>query len=294
MLELQAMDEAAQEKRTLELNEITRLKQSSDRLRGWVKTNSGRAAALRSMVGRMEKIKSNLTFVSRGNDRELGVDAAQLKIKTALRIPSLNVTVADNRQLCSIKNISFSPGDRAVILGPNGAGKTTLLRLIFEAYTTGESENIKFNPQVTLGYYDQDLKGFSSGATMFSHIVDNSNASTERVRKELITAGFPYERHNDKVEILSGGERARLQFLTLKIKRPGLLLLDEPTNHIDVQGIEDLESELLESPGACIFVSHDRRFVNTVANRFFLISDGVLREIGDVQPYYQLLAEGIG
>jgi ATP-binding cassette subfamily F protein 3 len=290
-LELRAMDEAARDRRVVEEKEIARLKESSDRLRGWVKTNSNRAAALRSMVGRIEKIQDNLTFVSRGTERKLGVDSAQLRIETAMRIPELDVVTPgdDGRLLYSIEQLNLSPGDRAVILGPNGAGKTTLLKYIAEAFAQGGSDSIKFNPQITMGYYDQELKSFAPGGTLFSHVSGNTDATNDRITRELVIAGFPFNRHGDKIDVLSGGEKARLQFLTLKIKRPGLLMLDEPTNHIDVEGIENLEQELLSSSAACIFVSHDRRFVNTVANRFFLIRDGALREIGDVQPYYELL-----
>lgn len=290
-LELRAMDEAAKEKRDTELNEIARLKVSSDRLRGWVKTNSARAASMRSMVGRMEKIKDNLTFVSRGNNRELGVDGDKLRINKSVRIPNLDVVVGEDILLYKVEKLELSPGDRAVVLGPNGAGKTTLLRMITQAFQQEGTQNIKFNPQITLGYYDQDLKRFNPTDTIFTHVSSNTKVRDELVIKELITAGFPYSRLQDKIEVLSGGEKARLQFLTLKLKVPGLLLLDEPTNHIDVQGIEDLESELLGYPGTCLFVSHDRRFVNTVANRFFLIKEGHLQEIGDVAPYYELLQQ---
>jgi ATPase subunit of ABC transporter with duplicated ATPase domains len=80
-----------------------------------------------------------------------------------------------------------------------------------------------------------------------------------------------------KIEALSGGERARLKLLLLKIERPTLLILDEPTNHLDVDGIEQLEHALVENNTTCLFVSHDRRFVKNVATCMGVIENGVLR-----------------
>ena len=290
--DLLSMDEASKHRRMDQEKEIVRIEESANRLRGWVKTNSGRAASLRNMVRRTERLQEDLTFVSRERPREIGVEGNPVKAQFLLRIPELDVTVGGDRHLFSLKNFFLSPGDRVVILGHNGAGKTTFIKTLVESFSACGTPSIKFNPQASLGYYDQELKTISNDSDMFHYLSKTTSSPTDTIRKALITAGFPYDRHSDQIAVLSGGEKARLQFLSLKLLKPTLLVLDEPTNHIDVQGIEQLEKDILSYTGACLFVSHDRRFVDNVANRFFLILDGILHEVASVQPYYDLLRNG--
>jgi ATPase subunit of ABC transporter with duplicated ATPase domains len=92
---------------------------------------------------------------------------------------------------------------------------------------------------------------------------------------------------------LSGGERARLLFLLLKLERPNLLILDEPTNHLDIEGRDRLEEEILSKDLTALVVSHDRRLIEAVANRFFRIERGKLLEIEGPQSFYDsLMADG--
>ena len=118
-----------------------------------------------------------------------------------------------------------------------------------------------------------------------------TSVSDADVRAALLAAGFPYERHREKIGALSGGEKARLQFAALRLMDTNLLILDEPTNHIDVEGIQSLEEQVTDSNSTFVMVSHDRRFIDNVANRFFLIRDGQLREIGDPAEYYNYVAD---
>ena len=107
------------------------------------------------------------------------------------------------------------------------------------------------------------------------------------LRNGLINAGFSYEDHERRVSVLSGGERARLMFLRLKLDRPNFLIKDEPTNHIDLDGREQLEEQLSESGATLLITSHDRRFLDNLANRFLLVADGRLTEIPDPEAFYE-------
>ena len=129
------------------------------------------------------------------------------------------------------------------------------------------SKEISFNPSLRFGYYDQELKHFSEGERIADAVAARCDLSRQRVTAELVNAGFAYDRHAALVSVLSGGERARLTFLILKLSQPNLLILDEPTNHLDVEGIEQLEQALREGEGSVLFVSHDRRFIEHVATR---------------------------
>lgn len=111
-------------------------------------------------------------------------------------------------------------------------------------------------------------------------------------RASLIKAGFPYLELDKPVGVLSGGERARLMFLVIRLNQPNFLILDEPTNHIDIQGKEELEAQILESNATALITSHDRRFVDNIASRFMLIRGGRLIEINDPQEFYAEASRG--
>lgn len=290
-LELDRLDQAAADKRAAEIKEIDRLQEAATRLQAWARLSDKIAPRYRAMLTRVERAESSITFVTQERRRNLSLETQAVRANHVVTLRNLPVTVGDSRQLFAVEELMVSPGDRIAILGRNGAGKSTLLKALVEAYRAGGAEGIKFTPQARLGYFDQELAELDPKKSLLDYVISKTEAPIPQVTKELISAGFPYHRLNTKIETLSGGERARLQFLTVKISRPTFLILDEPTNHIDVQGIEMMEGDLLESPGTVMFVSHDRRFVETVATRFCLIHEGKLREIESVEPYYELLAQ---
>ena len=127
---------------------------------------------------------------------------------------------------------------------------------------------------------------------MFRFFARTFSVLDTRVRAELVRAGFPFIEHERLIKSLSGGERARLLFLLLKFEQPNLLILDEPTNHLDVDGRERLEDEILTRELTAVMVSHDRRFVDAVANRFFVIERGRLLKTASAQGFYDSLLVG--
>jgi ABC-type glutathione transport system ATPase component len=108
----------------------------------------------------------------------------------------------------------------------------------------------------------------------------------EAIHRALIHAGFAYDQHDKRLNDLSGGERARVLFVALSLQRPNFLVLDEPTNHIDLEGKEQLEAQLRDSDAALLITSHDRTFINNVADRFIWVCDGGLREISDPHEFF--------
>ena len=142
------------------------------------------------------------------------------------------------------------------------------MRAIVSQWKLGtRSREISYNPAMQIGYYDQDLSHFGERERVADAVCARCSISQQRVVSELVTAGFPFERHTKLVSTLSGGERARLTFLILKLKQPHLLILDEPTNHLDVEGIAQLEDALIQGGSTVLLVSHDRRFLERVATR---------------------------
>jgi ATPase subunit of ABC transporter with duplicated ATPase domains len=178
-----------------------------------------------------------------------------------------------------------------VLLGKNGTGKSVFLRLLVAAYEAQKrgadpGAGLRINPQLELGYYDQSLERIPSGARLSDIVRDALNLPQAAVSRALVRAGFAVLEHDKRANHLSGGERARLQFLLLSLQQPSLLVLDEPTNHIDIEGCENLESEIIEREATTLFVSHDRRFVANVATRFLLVEGGALREVASPDEYY--------
>ena len=122
-----------------------------------------------------------------------------------------------------------------------------------------------------LGYCDQALAGLADADTPMRTIVRRFDVGDQRARALLAGAGLAIEMQGRPIGQLSGGQKARLGMLVLRLTQPNFYLLDEPTNHLDIEGQEALEDELMDHQASCLLVSHDRSFVRTVGNRFWLI-----------------------
>ena len=178
----------------------------------------------------------------------------------------------------------ISPGERVVVLGRNGQGKSRLVGAVFDA-CRGAAGDIRAAASMVCGYSDQgltQLEGFLSPAQAVAGFDLGDHAS----RVALAGVGVKVGMQGGAIAALSGGQRARLAMLILRLQKPNFHLLDEPTNHLDIEGQEALEAELLAHEAGCLLVSHDRAFVRAVANRFWLIEGKRLVEIDDPEPFF--------
>lgn len=185
-------------------------------------------------------------------------------------------------------------GDRIVLLGLNGAGKSRLVEMIRRAIAdpAASPDAVKATPSLTLGYSDQALSGIGDDETPASAILRRFELGDQRARSLLAGAGIGIDLQGKQVGRLSGGQKARLAMLVLRLTNPNFYLLDEPTNHLDIDGQETLEGELLAHDASCLFVSHDRSFVRGVANRFWLIDRRRMIEVDDAEGYFASAGEG--
>ncbi|KRD51499.1 ABC-F family ATP-binding cassette domain-containing protein [Ensifer sp. ENS10] len=183
-------------------------------------------------------------------------------------------------------------GDRIVLLGENGAGKTRLVNLIRAAIEEpGRApEALKATPSLVLGYSDQALAGLSDDETPLAALSRRFSLGDQRARTLLVGAGVGIDMQEKAIARLSGGQKARLAMLVLRLKEPNFYLLDEPTNHLDIEGQEALEAELLKHETSCLLVSHDRSFVRNVGNRFWLIEKRRLVEVEDPEDFFAAAA----
>lgn len=171
------------------------------------------------------------------------------------------------------ENLSFeiTAGQRLAITGPNGTGKTTLLRLA-TGQTNPDSGEIKLGRTIDFGYLDQQARELDPESTPLEHLeIICPDADKTKVRSRLGAFGFRGDDVFKKIENLSGGEQHRLLICSIISKNPELLLLDEPTNHLDIQTREALEEALAEYKGTIIAVSHDRFFLDKIAQRLLVI-----------------------
>ena len=164
-------------------------------------------------------------------------------------------------------------GDRIGIVGPNGAGKTTLLRTVAGDLPALDG-NIVFGNGVQLGYLAQLRAAGIPGATVLDAMLEASRVTDGEARAYLARFLFRGDDAFKEVRLLSGGERSRLELALLGIAPANVLLLDEPTNHLDVGAREAIEDFLRDSPATIFVVSHDRRFLDTVCDRLWVVDGG--------------------
>ena len=285
---LTAQDEQAEKKRGDEEREIARIRASAKRLAIWGKVhdNEDFARKAKSMARRAEKLDAEKTFVSQGSGLALKLDAENLKSKSMLTLEQAQIAIPTGQVLVRCEYLRVRPGERIALLGRNGVGKSTTLNAIMAAYDQGSEEAIRFNPNAQLFYYDQELQGLNVNQGRFDWLRERVEGQDDAIKQVLINGGIAFADFNQSVQGLSGGEKARMMFMWLQLQKPNVVILDEPTNHIDLEGREQLEQELLNSGLTLLLTSHDRRFIEKVANRFVWIHKEELVEIHDLETFY--------
>lgn len=211
-------------------------------------------------------------------------------------IDNLDVVTPDSRVLYKTGRLWINPGDRIVLLGANGTGKTRLLTMVRNVITGIEPESaaLKATPSLVLGYSDQALSELNDKFTPLETIIRRFDIGDQKARSLLAGAGMNIDMQGKAVVHLSGGQKARLAMLVLRLTHPNFYILDEPTNHLDIDGQEALEAELLNSDAACLLVSHDRSFVRNTGNRFWQIVKNKLVEVESPEPFFEESAQTAG
>ncbi|WP_315837595.1 ABC-F family ATP-binding cassette domain-containing protein [Bradyrhizobium prioriisuperbiae] len=212
--------------------------------------------------------------------------------KILITLDDVAVNTPDGTLLFKTGKQWICRGDRIVVLGRNGCGKTRLVNLIRGAIHEPQtsSPSLKVTPSVVLGFSDQGPLELADDETPRAAICRRFDVGEQRARALLAGAGVEVEQQSHLIGTLSGGQKARLAMLTLRLTNPNFYLLDEPTNHLDIEGQEALETELMDHQASCLLVSHDRSFVRTVGNRFWLIEKRRLREIDGPEDFFASVA----
>lgn len=275
------------------MQEYERQQDEIKRLETFVEKNitrastSGMAKSRRKTLEKMERIdkpmldarSANIQF---GFNRNTGNDVMHIR----------NLKIGYDSPITSPINIEVSKGDHIAIIGPNGVGKTTLIKTIARLQKQLEGE-ITFGANLQIGYYDQKQAEFKSNKTIIDYVWDQYPTMNEKdIRAILGRFLFVQDDVKKVINDLSGGEKARLQLALLMLQRDNVLILDEPTNHLDIDSKEMLEQALKDFEGTILFVSHDRYFINQLANKVFdLNNDGGQMYLGDYQYYIEKTEE---
>jgi ATPase subunit of ABC transporter with duplicated ATPase domains len=208
--------------------------------------------------------------------------------KVLLTLEDAAVTTPDGTLLFKTGQQWICQGDRIVLLGQNGAGKTRFVEMIRKAIADPSSgDAIKPTPSLVLGYSDQALSNLGQKDTPLGMVTRLFELGEQRARTLLVGVGINIDMQGKEIGRLSGGQKARLAMLVLRLTNPNFYLLDEPTNHLDIDGQEVLEGELTANEASCLLVSHDRSFVRSVGDRFWLIDRKRLVEVDGPEEFFE-------
>jgi ATPase subunit of ABC transporter with duplicated ATPase domains len=249
-------------------------------LQEFVRRFSANASKARQATSRrraIEKIKIEEIRPSSRQNPYIRFEQTKKLYRSAVNVNKLRFRYPGTEQLI-LDNVSFNveAGDRIAIIGPNGIGKTTLMKCL-AGVLTPESGTITWVENAEPGYMPQDPQAeFEEKIDLLGWMSQWTGKADDEliVRATLGRLLFSGDETKKSVKVLSGGEKGRMMYGKLMLRRPNVMLMDEPTNHMDMETIESLQIGLEKYPGTLIFVSHDREFVSGLANRIIEIQPG--------------------
>jgi ATP-binding cassette subfamily F protein 3 len=260
----------------VERDELKRLEATLRQLKHWAAMNPKFAPRAESMAKRVERARATAAErpVLRRERIKVAFDAARSG-QNVLECQGAGRSVGD-RVLFRPFDLVVRYGERVGVVGPNGSGKTTLLRAV-----TGQEPldrgALKIGASVVLGYYAQEQETLPADRTPLQFVMALKPIGQQRAIGVLQRLLFTYEDAFTPIGKLSGGEKGRLQIARLMLTEANFLVLDEPTNNLDIPSIEVLESALDDFEGTVLAVSHDRYFLDRLADRIVAIEDGEVR-----------------
>ncbi|MBQ3663729.1 MAG: ABC-F family ATP-binding cassette domain-containing protein [Clostridia bacterium] len=287
-LELQLdSDKAAERRYTRTLKEIHRLEGVIEQQRRWNQQRN--YVTIASKQKQIDRLRADLVPPERKPDT--------IRFRFSVDVPPTNEIVrAENLEKSFggrtvFQNVSFliKNGEHVCLIGENGCGKTTLLKMLL-GYEKADGGTSHIGDSVRWGYYSQDTSESVDDKTVFDRIYDRfPRMDPKEIKNALAAFLFRGEEIGKKVSDLSGGELARIRLLELMLSRRDTLFLDEPTNYLDIASREQLEDAITDFPGTCLVVSHDRYFIDRIADRILILTeDGISEFSGDWDEYVQI------
>lgn len=255
-----------------------------------------RATKAKYRVNAFYDIKDRASQTITEQSMKIDVKSARLGTKV-INCKGVSHSYGDYKTIDSF-TYNFAKGEKVGLVGSNGVGKTTFLEVITGSLppTAGTTD---IGETVVFGYYRQAGLEFTPDETVidvvrrYAEVATMSDGTQVPITQFLSKFLFPYSTHNTKVEQLSGGERRRLYLVTVLMKNPNFLILDEPTNDLDIISLNVLEEYLAEFRGCLIIVSHDRYFLDKLADHIFIFEgNGVIKDyVGKYSEYREYVRE---
>ncbi|WP_367007270.1 ABC-F family ATP-binding cassette domain-containing protein [Streptococcus sp. ZY19097] len=260
----------------------------------WMRTQpQARATKQQARINRFKDLKSDLSSITSSGELEINFETSRIG-KKVIHFEDVDFAFSD-KAILSQFNLLVQNKDRIGIVGDNGVGKSTLLNLINgDLHPT--SGKLTVGETVRIGYFSQQIKDMDESKRVINYLQEvadevKTTVGTTSVTELLEQFLFPRSSHGTQIAKLSGGEKKRLYLLKILIEKPNVLLLDEPTNDLDIATLTVLENFLQSFGGPVITVSHDRYFLDKVANKILAFEQGTVREFfGNYTDYLDELA----
>lgn len=260
----------------------------------WMRTQpQARATKQQARINRFKDLKSDLSSSTSSGELEINFETSRIG-KKVIHFEDVDFAFSD-KAILSQFNLLVQNKDRIGIVGDNGVGKSTLLNLINgDLHPT--AGKLTVGETVRIGYFSQQIKDMDESKRVINYLQEvadevKTTVGTTSVTELLEQFLFPRSSHGTQIAKLSGGEKKRLYLLKILIEKPNVLLLDEPTNDLDIATLTVLENFLQSFGGPVITVSHDRYFLDKVANKILAFEQGAVREFfGNYTDYLDELA----
>lgn len=248
----------------------------------WMRTQpQARATKQQARINRFKELKGEVHQTVNNDDLEINFETSRIG-KKVVNFEHVDFAYEDGKQILSDFNLIMQNRDRIGIVGDNGVGKSTLLNLI-NGDLVPTAGVLDIGETVRIGYFSQQIKDMDESKRVINYLQEVADevkitVGTTSITELLEQFLFPRSTHGTQIAKLSGGEKKRLYLLKILIEKPNVLLLDEPTNDLDIATLTVLENFLNGFGGPVVTVSHDRYFLDKVANKILAFEDGGVRE----------------
>lgn len=248
----------------------------------WMRTQpQARATKQQARINRFKDLKGGVHQTVNNDDLEINFETSRIG-KKVVNFEHVDFAYEDGKQILSDFNLIMQNRDRIGIVGDNGVGKSTLLNLI-NGDLVPTAGVLDIGETVRIGYFSQQIKDMDESKRVINYLQEvadevKTTVGTTSITELLEQFLFPRSTHGTQIAKLSGGEKKRLYLLKILIEKPNVLLLDEPTNDLDIATLTVLENFLNGFGGPVVTVSHDRYFLDKVANKILAFEEGGIRE----------------
>lgn len=248
----------------------------------WMRTQpQARATKQQARINRFKELKGEVHQTVNNDNLEINFETSRIG-KKVVNFEHVDFAYEDGKQILSDFNLIMQNRDRIGIVGDNGVGKSTLLNLI-NGDLVPTAGVLDIGETVRIGYFSQQIKDMDESKRVINYLQEvadevKTTVGTTSITELLEQFLFPRSTHGTQITKLSGGEKKRLYLLKILIEKPNVLLLDEPTNDLDIATLTVLENFLNGFGGPVVTVSHDRYFLDKVANKILAFEDGGVRE----------------